>query len=206
MSLFDPPPGEGTELLPHDGSAVIHLDVLSPAEARAAFASLRDELEFHQNHLRMFGRVIPEPRLVSWVGDPDARYSYSGIELSPAPWTPTMSRLREVCERVADTTFNSALINLYRNGADSVDWHSDDEPELGPGIASLSLGAMRRFDLRHRVGGETVKVDLPAGSVVVMSRGCQTHWVHRIAKTKRVSEPRMNLTFRTIRGAARSND
>ncbi len=208
MSLFDLPTGEGTELLPYDGSAVIHLDVLSAAEARAAFVSLHDEIEFHQNHLRMFGREIPEPRLVAWVGDPNARYSYSGIELDPAPWTPTMSMLRKICERVAATTFNSALINLYRNGMDSIGWHSDDEPALGsdPTIASLSLGAQRRFDFRHKVSCVTVGVDLPPGSVVVMSAGSQGNWSHRIAKTKRVNLPRINLTFRSVRSEARGAD
>ncbi len=200
MSLFDPAPGVGSELLPHDGSACLHLDVLAPDEARTAFAALRDELEWRQNHLRMFGRLIPEPRLVSWIGDPDAHYAYSGIELTPGPWTPAISELRSVCERVAATAFNSVLANLYRSGNDSVDWHSDDEPELGPRptIASLSLGAQRRFDLRHKTSGHTVKVDLPPGSVVVMSGTCQSEWVHRVAKTKRPTEPRINLTFRSI--------
>jgi len=191
--------GAATELLPYDGSAILYLDVLTPTEAGDAFESLSNELEWQQNQLRIYGRQVPEPRLVCWIGDPHARYSYSGIQLSPAPWSRTVTSLRRVCERVAGVGFNSVLVNLYRDGADSVAWHSDNEPELGiePTIASLSLGATRRFDLRHNVSGETVKLDLPAGSVVVMAGRCQADWVHRIAKTKRVSEPRINLTFRT---------
>ncbi len=200
MSLFDPPPGTGIELLPCDGSAVLYLEVVGPKEADRMFHTLVDEIAWRQNHLRMFGRVIPEPRLVSWIGDPEASYSYSGIDLSPSPWTPALTRIRRMCEQTAATTFNSVLANLYRDGSDSVDWHSDDEPELGhnPVIASLSLGATRRFDLRHKDTKERVSIELPAGSVVVMSGGCQTNWAHRVAKTKKATQPRINLTFRTI--------
>jgi len=207
MTLFDPPLGEGRELLPHGGSAYLTLDAISPEAERISFAGLRDELPWQQNHLHMFGRKIPEPRLVAWIGDPGAGYSYSGINLEPTPWTHTIAPLREVCQSLADIEFNSVLANLYRDGNDSVDWHADDEPELGnePIIASLSLGAWRRFDLRHRTSGETIRVDLPPGSVVVMSGRCQAEWMHRIAKTKRPVGPRINLTFRTIRDAVRNS-
>jgi len=201
VTLFDPPAGVGHELLPHGGSAVLTLDVITPDDERTAFATLRSELPWRQNHLNMFGRTVPEPRLVTWMGDPGADYSYSGIRLDPVPWTPEVAALRAACSSVAGVEFNSVLANLYRDGNDSVDWHADDEPQLGrePVIASLSLGATRRFDLRHRESGETVRVDLPPGSVVVMSGRCQHEWVHRVAKTKRPVGPRINLTFRTIR-------
>jgi len=139
--------GAATELLPYDGSAILYLDVLTPAEAGDAFESLGDELEWQQNQIRIYGRSVPEPRLVCWIDDPHARYSYSGIQLSPAPWSRTVTSLRRVCEKVAGVGFNSVLVNLYRDGADSVAWHSDNEPELGiePTIASLSLGTTRRF-------------------------------------------------------------
>jgi len=200
VTLFDPPPGEGRELLPHDGSALLTLDAIEPALERDALDTLRRELPWRQNQLRMFGREIPEPRLVAWLGDAGADYSYSGIRLEPAPWNPTVCSLRQICADLAGVEFNSVLVNLYRDGNDSVDWHADDEAELGaePVIASLSLGATRRFDLRHRASGETVSVDLPPGSVVVMSGRCQAEWGHRVAKTKRHVGPRINLTFRTI--------
>jgi len=201
VTLFDPPAGVGRELLPHGGSAVLTLDVITPSHERAVFATLRRELPWRQNHLHIFGRTVPEPRLVTWMGDPGAGYSYSGIELDPVPWTPEVMAVRAAASSLAGVEFNSVLANLYRDGNDSVDWHADDEPELGrePVIASLSLGATRRFDLRHRESGETVRVDLPPGSVVVMSGRCQNEWVHRVAKTKRPVGPRINLTFRTIR-------
>jgi len=207
VTLFDPPPGQGRELLPHGGSAWLVLDAITPTEQRGHFAMLLDELPWRQNLLHMFGREIPEPRLVAWLGEPDASYSYSGINLDPTPWTPTITELRKICSALAEAEFNSVLANLYRDGNDSVDWHSDDEPELGkePVIASMSLGAARRFDLRHRVSGETVRVEIPPGSVVVMSGRCQAEWVHRVAKTKRSVGPRINLTFRTIRAAVRSS-
>ncbi len=207
MTLFDPPTGEGRELLPHGGSAVLFLDAITPDHERTAFSTLRSDLPWHQNQLHMFGRKIPEPRLVTWMGDPGAEYSYSGINLDPVPWIPTVAKLRRICAELAGVDFNSVLANLYRDGNDSVDWHADDEPELGPEpvIASLSLGATRRFDLRHRTTGETIRIDLPPGSVVVMSGRCQSEWVHRVAKTKRPVGPRVNLTFRVIRDAARNS-
>lgn len=200
MTLFDLPPGEGRELLPHGGSAILTLDAITPSVQRACFATLRGELPWRQNQLRMFGRMIPEPRLVAWLGDPGTSYSYSGIHLDPSPWTPEVTSLRQICTDLAGVEFNSVLINLYRDGNDSVDWHADDEPELGPEpvIASLSLGATRRFDLRHRASGETIRIDLPPGSVITMSGRCQAEWLHRVAKTKRPVGPRINLTFRTI--------
>lgn len=206
MTLFDPPSGTAQELLPHHGSLLLYLDVLTPESSRSAFASLSEDLDWRQNHIKMFGRVMPEPRLVSWIGDQGVEYTYSGLNLLPAPWSPLISELRIMCEDLAGTSFNSVLANLYRTGSDGVGWHSDDEPELGidPVIASLSLGAERRFDLRHKISREQVKIGLPPGSVAVMSGSCQSNWHHRIAKTKRPIGPRINLTFRTISGEFRN--
>jgi len=151
-----------------------------------------------QHLVRVFGREVAQPRLVAWFGEPGATYTYSGLTLEPHPWPVSLIETRAICEELAGIEFNSALANLYRDGTDSVAWHADDEPELGPDpvIASVSLGADRRFDLRHRQSGETIKSVLPAGSVVVMSRGCQQNWLHQVPKQLRVKKPRINLTFR----------
>lgn len=122
------------------------------ADHDAWFARLRDEVTWERHRITMFGREIDSPRLSSWVGDADAVYTYSRTRFEPHPWTPALAALRDAVSRWCDAPFNSVLCNLYRSGADSMGWHSDAEPELGPDpvIASLSFGAVRRFRLRHR--------------------------------------------------------
>ncbi len=191
---------EGGEVLPFDGSAVLHPSFLAPDEADTVLARLREEEPWKIHTITMFGRAVPEPRLSVWHGDETAAYTYSGSPRPPVPWTPLLADLRDRCGRVAGTTFNGVLANLYRDGADSMGWHADDEPVLGPEpvIASVSLGAERRFDLRHRSTGERVSVLLPHGSLLVMSGRSQACWMHRIARTTRVSSARINLTFRRL--------
>jgi alkylated DNA repair dioxygenase AlkB len=145
-----------------------------------------------------------QPRLTAWYGDATARYSYSGLDLTPQPWTPALLALRTQVEQATGVTFNSVLLNLYRTGQDSMGWHADDEPELGPEpvIASISLGATRRFRLRPRHSQQLphapLGLDLPSGSLLVMRGTTQQHWQHAVPKTARPVGPRLNLTFRTI--------
>lgn len=197
-SLFDTIDDEPQELLPFDGSAVLYPGALGLDAADHLFRHLLDEIPWQQRRVNVFGREVDQPRLVAWFGDPGAAYSYSGLTLQPLSWTRSLTELRQRCESIAGETFNSVLANLYRDGHDRVAWHADDEATLGtdPVIASISLGAERRFDLRHRETGETVRTLLPSGSVVVMGRGCQRHWLHQVPKMLRVREPRINLTFR----------
>ncbi|RMH73385.1 MAG: alpha-ketoglutarate-dependent dioxygenase AlkB [Actinomyces sp.] len=201
-TLFDDPENSdgGVEVLPGDGSAVLYTGVLDAAAADHALATLTTTLAWRQQPVRVFGRTVAQPRLTAWYGEPGASYTYSGLRLEPLPWTPLLDTLRRLCEDLAGETFNSVLANLYRDGNDTVSWHADDEPELGaePTIASLSLGATRRFHLRHRETRETVHVDLPAGSVLVMSGLSQRYWLHQVPRSRRVHEPRINLTFRRI--------
>ncbi len=187
------------ELLPYDGSAVLYPWVLADQSHEDLLATLVNEVEWEQKHLVMFGREVAEPRLSAWYGDEG--YTYSGITLEPRPLTPTLEQLKSLCERESGSYFNSVLINLYRNGDDSMGWHADDEPELGvePVIASLSLGAARRFKFRHRRTREIVDHDLTGGSLLVMSGASQSAWTHAIPKQKRVFDARVNLTFRSIR-------
>lgn len=198
--LFDLASGGREQLLPNQGSALLYRGVLSPEAADQAMETLVAKVPWQQHHVRVFGRDVPQPRLVAWFGDPDRRYTYSGLTLEPLRWTEPLTALRSRCEELADTRFNSGLANLYRDGKDSVAWHADDEPELGvdPIIASVSLGAERRFDLRNKHTGEIVKTLLPTGSVVVMSHGCQEHWLHQVPKMLRVPKQRINVTFRTM--------
>lgn len=190
------------ELLPGDGSARLWTAFLPSRDAAGAFDALREEVPWGNWQITMFGRTLPEPRLSAWVGDEGTQYRYSGRTRVPLQWTPTLAMLRERCEAASGASFNAVLANLYRDGRDSMGWHADDEPENGPNptIASVSLGAERRFDFRHRDTGETVRTVLPSGSLLVMSGPCQRHWLHQVPRTARVDGPRINLTFRLVRG------
>ena len=188
------------ELLPYDGSAVLHEQFLESDGARRAFDELLAENAWETHDIVVFGKRHREPRLSTWHADDDRQYEYSGLLRTPLPMTPLLVDLRDRCERVTGARFNSVLVNLYRDGNDGVGWHADNEAVNGrePTIASISLGATRRFDLRHRESKETVKVDLRAGSLLVMSGLSQHCWVHQVAKTKHVVGPRINLTFRRV--------
>jgi alkylated DNA repair dioxygenase AlkB len=186
------------EMLPFDGSALLHDWVLGERSHVEVLTRLAETLEWEQRHLVMFGKEVPEPRLSSWYGDES--YTYSGVTLEPKPLTPELDELRILCQDLSGARFNSVLVNLYRTGDDSMGWHADDELELGPApvIASLSLGATRRFKFRHRRTRTIVDHDLTGGSLLVMSGACQTAWMHSVPKQKRVTEARINLTFRWI--------
>ncbi len=196
-------PTDSRELLPHDGSAILHTGVISSPAATETLHTLIATLAWSERTVRVFGRYVPQPRLTAWHGDPGATYRYSGLQLDPEPWTPLLTEIRDICEQLSGARFNSVLANLYRDGHDTVSWHADDEPELGnePTIASVSLGAARRFHLRHRTTRETVHVELPAGSVLVMSGPTQHHWEHQLPRSRRIHDPRINLTYRWIHTA-----
>lgn len=188
------------------GTLALYEDFLAPAEADAALREILDTTPWQAREITLFGKKVMQPRLTAWMGEKDAVYTYSGLRLEPIAWTPRVAELRDRAERVAGTHFDSVLLNLYRNGVDSMGFHSDDEPELGPEpiIASVSLGAVRRFVLRpRRKKGTTepVTLALPHGSLLVMAGPLQRDWVHGIPKELRVHDPRVNLTFRRVVGA-----
>jgi alkylated DNA repair dioxygenase AlkB len=190
MSLFESGP---QELLPYDGSAVLHEWVLGDASWESLMADLVEVVPWESHTIKMFGKEYPQPRLVAWFGDPGSDYSYSGLKMNVRPWIPTVSMLREAAERIAGVRFNSVLVNLYRDGNDKVSWHRDK-----PVIASISLGAPRRFKFRHLLTREVVETTLTPGSMVVMSGLSQSCWEHEIPRQAAVSEPRINLTFRQV--------
>ena len=198
-----PIPGTGNPLdLALDGGECRYWPEAVPApRARDWFRRLHAELDWRQHHIELFGRRVPQPRLSAWYGDPGTASCYSGLRLEPADWTPGLAAIREWLEGFTGLRFNSVLANLYRDGADSMGWHSDNERELGPRpvIASLSLGAARRFVLRrrddHRQKHELVLAD---GSLLIMAGDTQVNWQHALPKARRVGEPRINLTFRWI--------
>ena len=148
----------------------------------------------------MFGKMLSIPRLQAWYGDENASYSYSKLTMLPLDWTPHLFSLKQQVSEFCGHDFNAMLANCYRDHRDSVSWHSDDEPELGeqPIIASLSFGCQRMFHLKHKDSGESVKLPLQSGSLLVMSGETQKNWQHAILKSRLEMSMRINLTFRKI--------
>lgn len=173
------------------------------AQADRLLAALLAEPAWSRHRVRLFGREHLAPRLSAWHGDQGARYRYSGTWHEPQPWTPALAGVRDRLAAVLGEAFNAVLANRYRDGADAMGWHRDDEAELGaqPLIASASFGATRRFLLRHR-DGRREALALGHGSLLVMAGNCQAHWRHALPRTARPVAERINLTFRQVRAAA----
>lgn len=160
-----------------------------------------DNIVWQQDSVSMFGKTHELPRLSAWYGDDDRPYTYSGMTLQPKPWNEILLNLRAALLPVCKREFNSVLLNWYRSGADHISWHTDAERELGrnPLIASVNFGASRRFLLRRREDhNEKLEIPLHHGSVLVMAGALQHHWQHSVPKQKKVTDSRVNLTFRTI--------
>ncbi|SIP88511.1 alpha-ketoglutarate-dependent dioxygenase AlkB family protein [Solilutibacter tolerans] len=172
---------------------------LSWEEADALFNGLRDTVEWEVHRIRMFGRMVDSPRLSCWLGDEDAVYRYSGTIFEPRPWPTMLDSLRARLAAECGRPFNSVLANLYRDGRDAMGWHRDDEPELGdaPLIASLSLGATRRFLLKDAQGRRHA-MELANGDLLSMSGDSQRRYRHALPRTAKAVGPRINLTFRNI--------
>ena len=184
-----------------DGDLTLYRNGFSTQEADEYFTQLQDTLAWTQEKITMYGKTHNVPRLSAWYGDERVPYTYSGITAYGLPWTESLQTIKARVEQLAGAQFNSVLANLYRDGADSVSWHADDESELGPApvIASVSLGQERTFQLKHK-SDKTLKTNvlLPHGSVLVMRGATQQHWLHQIAKSRRVMSPRINFTFRLV--------
>lgn len=173
---------------------------LSATAAADLQAQLTTELSWRQEQIRIYGKAVKIPRRQVWMGEPHCSYQYSGVRFIPAPWHPAVRLLAAKLSDVAGRPFNCVLLNLYADGQDHMGWHADNEPELGraPVIASLSLGAARRFDFQHRYLGHQLQLQLDHGSLLLMAGDCQQYWQHRLPKQSRVAAPRLNLTFRYI--------
>lgn len=189
-------------------------------EAATLFIALRAEVPWEIHRIRLFGREVPSPRMSCWIGDPGASYVYSGTRFNPHPWPKALVAIRQRVSEACGVDFNSVLANLYRDGRDAMGWHRDDEPELGedPVIASLSLGATRRFLIKPVAGamsgslqpglpashgadsepGARVAIELSHGSLLVMRGATQRHYRHALPRTRKPVGPRVNLTFRQV--------
>ncbi len=184
-----------------DADVLIDRDFITPAESNILFSDLTANIVWEQKPIVFMGKEVMQPRLTAWYGDEGKSYTYSGWTVDPLPWTPALLTLRARVEGAAGVVFNSVLLNRYRTGQDSVGWHSDDEPELGtnPVIASVSLGAARNFQFKHKYNPDLKQtIELTNGTLLLMRGTTQHFWKHQIPKTTKVLGPRINLTFRVI--------
>ncbi|MDB6119674.1 MAG: DNA-N1-methyladenine dioxygenase [Verrucomicrobiaceae bacterium] len=198
MDLFASDPT--VNLLPCDGIANYHGPVLSPEQADRYQQILFDTIQWKNDETVIFGRHIVTARKVAWYGDSEYLYAYSGTTKQAMVWTPELRELKSLVERLSKATFNSCLLNLYHHGDEGMGWHSDDEKSLvqNAAIASLSLGAERKFCFKHKQTQDKASVILENGSLLVMKGTTQSHWLHSLPKSKKILQPRINLTFRTI--------
>lgn len=184
-----------------DADIIFYRQVFSPVEGDALLQEFLRTIAWKQEHIGVYGRVLASPRLTAWYGDAGKVYRYSGITLTPQAWTEALLQVKARVETLAQAPLNSVLLNLYRHERDSVSWHSDDEAELGlcPVIGSVSFGATRRFQLRHKQDHtRRHAMELPHGSVLVMRGETQHFWQHCVPKASQPQAPRINLTFRRI--------
>lgn len=205
LSLWEESKGEnqkqGQQLTIPDAEVILYRGFFDQNESDQIFDELYNTNDWRHDATLLFGKKVTLPRLTAWCGDPGKSYTYSKINMEPYPWTHTLIQIKARTEAIAGTLFNSVLLNLYRDGQDSVAWHSDDEPELGkyPVIGSVSFGATRRFMFRHKFQKELkFEIELAHGSFLLMKGDTQHFWQHQIPKTKRLVEARINLTFRKI--------
>jgi len=198
MDLFNS--NQTVNLLPGDGTVIYYGKVISHAEALYYFDKLMETIEWKNDEAVIFGKHIITKRKAAWYGDSGFLYTYSGTTKKALEWTPELLAIKKLVEEITGTTFNSCLLNLYHNGDEGMAWHSDDESSLGKDttIASVSFGAERKFSLKHKMEKTTVSVMLENGSLLVMKDTTQTNWLHSLPKTKTVTRPRINLTFRTM--------
>lgn len=197
MDLFTT---HNANLLPHDGIVRYYGNVLTHEQALYYFQTFLNNLAWQHDEVIMFGKRIVTSRKTAWYGQQPYRYTYSGIARVALPFTQQLLELKQLCEEKTGAQYNSCLLNLYHHGNESMGWHSDDEDTIVPGsaIASVSLGAARRFCFKHRHTKDKVEVLLENGSLLLMAGSTQQHWLHQLPPAKKVTQPRINLTFRAM--------
>ncbi len=187
-------------LLAKDGSVNYYPEFISATDSAKLIDKLKESLRWEVDQLIMFGKLVSTRRKVVWIGDQNCAYTYSGVSKQPQAWTPELLLIKNQLEKLSDSVFNSCLLNLYHDGKDGMGWHSDNEKELDTQspIASLSLGASRKFAFRHKKDKTTTSLILENGSALIMYPPTQNFWHHALLKTKTIHTSRINLTFRKI--------
>jgi len=189
-----------SNILNKDGTVNCYGKILSSEEANRYFDLLMQNTQWEKDEVIIFGKRITTKRKVAWYGDSEYLYTYSNTTKQALVWTKELSELKQIVEEYAGTKFNSCLLNLYHNGNEGMGWHSDDEESLGKNntIASLSFGAERKFSFKHKQTKQIVSLVLEDGSLLIMKDATQSNWLHSLPKSKNITQPRINLTFRTI--------
>lgn len=189
-----------TNILPFDGEVNYYGSIMNAAKAQYYYEQLLQNINWENDKAMIFGKLIITKRKVAWYGDKPFNYTYSKTTKSALIWTKELLELKKMVEQKTGETFNSCLLNLYHSGEEGMTWHSDGEKDLkkNGAIASLSFGAERKFDFKHKETKQNVSLVLTKGSLLVMKGETQTNWLHRLPPTKKVTKPRINLTFRTI--------
>ena len=191
-------------LLHKDGTVNYYHNMLTHNEANRYFDLLLQKIVWENDEVIIFGKHIVTKRKVAWYGDSDYLYTYSNTTKQALAWTKELLELKQIVEKLTETKFNSCLLNLYHSGNEGMGWHSDDEESLEPNstIASLSLGAERKFSFKHKKTKQTISLVLEHGSLLIMKDATQANWLHSLPKSKTISKtisgPRINLTFRTM--------
>ena len=200
MQLFDIEADPKYNHLPYEGTVQYYGKVMQKLVADDYFEKLMQNIAWENDQAIIFGRQITTKRKVAWYGDQGYEYTYSNVNRYALPWTVELLELRQRVQQLTGERFNSCLLNLYHTGEEGMAWHSDDETDLkkNGAIASLSFGAERKFAFKHKQSKEKVELYLEHGSLLVMKDTTQSHWLHRLPPTKKVSTARINLTFRTI--------
>ncbi len=200
MDLFNLETDKTTNRLPYGGTVNYYGRLLPGAQADFYLHTLLETIEWRNDEAVLFGRKIITKRKVAWYGDKPYEYSYSNTTKYALPWTKELLELKALTEKETGESFNSCLLNLYHSGEEGMAWHSDGEADLkkNGAIGSLSFGAERKFAFRHKQSKEKVEILLEHGSLLVMKDATQTHWLHRLPPAKKITTPRVNLTFRTI--------
>ena len=188
-------------LLPLEGEAYYFGKIFSEAQAEVHFKNLLEQVQWQHDEIMIYGKRIVTQRKTAWYGKEEYEYTYSKMTKKARLWIPELLPVKQKVEEVTGLTFNSCLLNLYQSGEEGMSWHSDAEAELGkhPAIASVSLGVQRKFVLKHKASAEKIELQLEPGSLLLMAGETQQHWQHSLPKTKKVKEPRINLTFRNIK-------
>ncbi|MDC0956642.1 alpha-ketoglutarate-dependent dioxygenase AlkB [Flavobacteriaceae bacterium] len=198
MDLFHT--SKDNNLLPFDGEVNYYGSVMNTKQSEYYFDQLLQNIQWENDKAIIFGKLIITKRKVAWYGDKPFEYTYSKTTKSALPWTKELLELKEIIENKTGEKFNSCLLNLYHNGDEGMAWHSDGEKDLkkNGAVGSLSFGAERKFSFKHKKTKQTVSVYLEKGSLLVMKGTTQINWLHRLPPTKKVKNPRINLTFRII--------
>jgi len=200
MNLFDRRTGAEKNLLPQEGEVLYYGRILNLSKADHFYKELLNNIVWKNDEAHIFGKVIVTKRKVAWYGEKPFEYTYSNNTKLALPWTPALLELKNIIEETSKEIYNSCLLNLYHDGTEGMAYHSDGEKDLKKhgAIASVSLGAERKFSFKHKITKERIDVFLEHGSLLVMKGLTQEHWMHRLPPTKKVNRPRVNLTFRTI--------